>query len=99
MWSRRYKRKVDKGMREVAESFSKYLTVTHQDRLPRPGFYVMSNDGFQYLEGETEERQERRCDEITEDTVFGLGVYAEAIGPEDVEVSPRLIVVPGGIPR
>jgi hypothetical protein len=46
------------------------------------------------LQGETEKTQERRADEITDETIFTLGVLAEGNGEGGVEVIPQLVVVP-----
>lgn len=94
MGRRRLRKTIDKGGRELAQSFADYLSRTHQDRLPRPGFYVPDGDAWRYLQGETEETQDRRAAEITDETIFSLGVLAEGSGPGTVEVRPQLVVIP-----
>jgi hypothetical protein len=91
---RRLRKTIEKGGRELAQSFADYLSATHQDRLPRPGFYVPEGNTWRYLQGETEETQDQRAAEITDETVFSLGVLAEGSGAGEVEVTPQLLVLP-----
>ena len=97
MGKRSRRRQFEKRQREVHDrlvgSFAAWLPT---DTLPRPGYYVRTDDreSWRYLDGETEQTQECRTAELTDDTLFALGVYAEGDSGGEVEVRPLLVVLP-----